>query len=615
MEWNEFVQRLARELTHLPDSAFLVVQMPGGFPYVQAMRNSDGLSAEVVSNEFLPLPMRLGPEQEERLTEIGWHPPGQDGHLNWWQQVRLPAEFDDFTPDEAIAVGRLAGAMATALNEVFRVRTPFDLEYHANQNGPDNGPIELPYFGLRPAETGYASRTGRMPGTDSPVAGPPGPAPSVAASSGVVPPVPTPAAAGPADAGFAGPGPALPSRSPAAASPAAASPPAASLGAFPAEAASVATASVPAPGAPLPPSAPPRPARPRPLAPQPAPEPAVAPAPEPAHEPAAAARATAPPEAELESLLAGAREKGDQRSYFQLLLLADLVMPSTGDPTAERFATANFDDGTYVLAFTSRGAMEQSLRGQAGFHRRTTFAELARNWPKPEWRLAVNAGLPTAAYIDSDTINRLAEEERAAGDPPPATAAPARPAATATAAPRQEPVPEPEPGPQDAPAPRKTGPTIMQKVVPHQHVSHYLENAYDQVAGYVHRIQDVGRLETPEQLVRGLGLTYEGSPFSDQDEEVHVIRWPVVKGSLYRAPYGGQDEAAMRRVPDGWVIEKPPFLGTGYAPGDSEAIAEFKIDSQRLPHGAEMYRIGRSGPPAFVAYFDTDHRRWIKVQG
>jgi hypothetical protein len=154
----------------------------------------------------------------------------------------------------------------------------------------------------------------------------------------------------------------------------------------------------------------------------------------------------------------------------------------------------------------------------------------------------------------------------------------------------------------------------MQKVVPHEHVNHYLENAYDQVAGYVHRVQDVLGLDTPERLVHGLGLTYEGSPFSDRDQAIHVIRWPVVKNPLFRAPYGGQDEAGMREIPDGWVIEKPPFLGTGYAPGEGGGIAEFKIDSQRLPHGAEMYRIYRSGTQTFVAFFDADHRRWTKAK-
>jgi hypothetical protein len=568
VEWNEFVQRLARELTHLPDSAFLVVQLPGGFPYVQAMRNSEGLSAEVVSNEFLPVPLRLGPDQEDRLTEIGWRPPGQDGHLNWWRQVSLPAEFDDFTPEEAIACGRLAGAMATALNEVFRVRSPSDLEYHANQNGPENGPIDLPYFGLRPAETASASWPDRVAGRDSAVS-----------PISPVSPVTAPAAAAPSAA-------TSPAGRPAAAR--------ASV-----RTSSVAWASGAPPGAPLPPSTPEHPGRLRPA---------------PAQSPPAGT--PVPSAAELEALLAAAKERGDQLSYFELLLIAELVMPSTGDPKAERFATAAFDDGTYVLAFTSRDAMEESLRGQAGYHRRTTFVELARNWPRPDWRLAINAGLPTAAYIDSDTITRLADEERAAETTAvePDLGPPPEPRPAPEPAPDLQPVPGPGPAPQAEPSPRKTGPTIMQKVVPHQHVSHYLENAYDQVAGYVHRVQDVLRLDTPQRLVRGLGLTYQGSPFSERDEAIHVIRWPVVKGSLYRAPYGGQDEAAMRKAPDGWVVENPPFLGTGYAPGDIEAVPEFRIDSQRLPHGAEMYRVDRAGTQTFVAFFDADHRRWTKVQ-
>jgi T3SS (YopN, CesT) and YbjN peptide-binding chaperone 3/SseB protein N-terminal domain len=594
VEWNEFVQRLARELTHLPASAFLVVQMPGGFPYVQAMRGSDGLSAEVVSNEFLPGPMRLGPRQEDRLAEIGWLPPEQDGHLNWWRQVRLSAEFDDFTPQEAIACGRLADAMATALSEVFRVRSPLDLEYHANQNGPDNGPIELPYFGLRPAEIASADEDDRPTVTDSPVV-----TPSAAAASASAPSVPASSVPAPSVPAPSVPAPLVPSVT----------------GASTAPSSSVAAAAVGISG----PRTPPHPGRLRQAPPEPAaPTRAAVPS---GGEAVPSAAEAVPSAAELDALLAAAKERGDQRSYFELLLTAELVMPSTGDPKAERFTTATLDGATYVLAFTSRRAMAQSLRARAAFDRRTTFAELARNWPGPEWRLAINAGLPSAAYLDSAGVTRLADEERAAGRSQATAAVPPAPARTPTSATghrphRQKPVAEPaaEPAPQHEPPPHETGPTIMQKVIPHQHVSHYLESAYDQVAGYVHRVQDVQRYDTPERLVRGLGLTYEGSPFSDQDEAVHVIRWPAVKGSLYRAPYGGQDEATMRRVPEGWVIEKPPFLGTGYAPGEGEGVPEFKTDSQRLPHGAQMYRLDQSGARTFVAFFDADHRRWIKVR-
>src|SRR5436189_5518912 len=132
MEWREFTQRLTRELTHLPDNAFLVVQAPGGFPYAQAMRSAAGLSAEVVSNEFLPSPLKLAVDQERLLRQLDWEDPGQEGHVNWWQQVPLPPDSEDLEPEEAMACGRLAASMAAALHRVFRIPMPMDLEYRAN---------------------------------------------------------------------------------------------------------------------------------------------------------------------------------------------------------------------------------------------------------------------------------------------------------------------------------------------------------------------------------------------------------------------------------------------------------------------------------------------------
>jgi hypothetical protein len=157
-------------------------------------------------------------------------------------------------------------------------------------------------------------------------------------------------------------------------------------------------------------------------------------------------------------------------------------------------------------------------------------------------------------------------------------------------------------------------PAIMQKVVPHPLVVHYLEGGYDRVAGYVHRARDVADLTTPERLVHGLGLTYEDSPFSPDDAAIHVIRWPAYKPELFKTPLGGVDEASMGSVPDGWVIERPPFLGTGFAPGDGPPIPEFKIASQRLPHGAEMYQVAHTGEVTRVAVFDADLGRWPAIE-
>ena len=85
-----------------------------------------------------------------------------------------------------------------------------------------------------------------------------------------------------------------------------------------------------------------------------------------------------------------------------------------------------------------------------------------------------------------------------------------------------------------------------------------------------------------------------------------MLRWPAYRPSLYRIPYGGQNEPAMRAM-EGWVIERAPFRGNGFAPGEgSDVIAEFKVDSARLPHGAQLWRIGADGAEQVVATLDAD---------
>ena len=64
----------------------------------------------------------------------------------------------------------------------------------------------------------------------------------------------------------------------------------------------------------------------------------------------------------------------------------------------------------------------------------------------------------------------------------------------------------------------------------------------------------------------------------------------------------------------GWVIERAPFRGNGFAPSDSEdVIAEFKVDSVRLPHGAQLWRLDADGSSRLVARLDADGPTWVRV--
>jgi hypothetical protein len=280
-----------------------------------------------------------------------------------------------------------------------------------------------------------------------------------------------------------------------------------------------------------------------------------------------------------------------------------------------------------VLAFTSFDWMKAAV-GTTGFVM-PTFTELLMAWPDQDWSVSVNPGTPIEVSLSGAQIRALIsaipEHPR---EPAPPAVDPQRPEAALHGAipPQPDVLPEsaalaqdfgtatsPHDSLDDADLPDSlAGPwTVMQKVVPHAQVSWYLEQAYDRVAGFVHRVQDVIDLGTPGRLYESLGLLCDGSPFSADDTEVHIIRWPAYRAALYRTPFGGQAEDSLRVWGDsGWVVESPPFSGDGFAPGSGGSIREYKVDSLRVPHGSEMYAIGSDGSEHFVARYDADRMVW-----
>lgn len=458
MDWNEFAQRLTRELMHLPIDAYVVVQGFGGMPYVQAMRYRSGLHAEAVSSDYLPEP--LSPQQERTLAELGWQPPDGDKRRNWWCRVKLPAEPAEITREQAAQCRALAERMAAAFCDVYGVPSAADLCYEAAHNGEGPEPLSLPGLGVDRADQEPAAPAGP----------PPPPQWAVfaeqlacelasmqpqmglvisqrhqesyyvqafcdarrvhaeAVSGQALPPgVPVFDAALEeqlAAVGWRWPGDhpnwtfELPT------------------GAEPEEFRRLAEMMVVAlrevhltrdPGdlvyeafigssqvelteLGIPPVDPAR-VEIRKTSP---PLPSVR-----SDTPSRSARHADP---EIEAALAAAKNRGDRSGYLNIVLRARLYVPVASDG---RPLTTDYHDGTYLLAFTSPDAMDCALEGPLRDYRRTTFAELACQWPDPAWRLAINTRLPSAAYIDTDTIRQVAEHARS-GRPlsfaPPATA-------------------------------------------------------------------------------------------------------------------------------------------------------------------------------------------------
>jgi len=469
LDWTDFAQRLTRELMHLPIDAFVIVQGPGGLPYVQAMRYRNGLHAEAVSSDYLPEPLTA--KQESRLSQMGWLAPDGQARRNWWCRVMLPADIADITPEQAAECGELADRMVGAFSDVYGISSVAELTYEASRGGEQPAFLPMPGLGIpaagTPAEEELLSWTefteqlaGELASMEPEMvivishrlqesyyvqAFRDAQRVRAEAVSGRALPPSAPAFDARTEerlaaAGWRPPGehPNWTCELPAGASPEEyrrlaammvtalrdvqlAGNPAdlvyeAFIGAshvelteFGIPLADPARVDVRRASRPLPGRTPPE-----------QPPPAAEQAPAAGFASPAAAAPLSPSDVEAE--LVAAKSRGDQAGYLGVLLRCVLYVPVTEDGQP---VTADYRDGTYVLAFTSPEDMDWALGGKLMDYRRTTFTELALNWQRPDWQLAINTRLPSAAYIDTSTILQTAERARGGSPVPPASRAPA----------------------------------------------------------------------------------------------------------------------------------------------------------------------------------------------
>lgn len=319
------------------------------------------------------------------------------------------------------------------------------------------------------------------------------------------------------------------------------------------------------------------------------------------------------PANETESNLLVAAEENNTDAFLSTLLLARVILPvPVGTPSNARPRDEDFpwqidemDGQPFISVFTSPERLSEHRPARLGADLSSVslrFVQLIGAWPSEDISFAINPGSPVGATLPGSQIVALAAWAAEVGlrDDPAAE--------VMVAAKKNESTPSM--GVAGAPANGADRATVMQRTVPHPQVPFYLERGYDRVSGFVNRSSEVAHLSSPKSLYRALGLIYPGSAFSDDDAEVHVVRWVAHRSDLYRLPYGGQHEAAMRAM-QGWVIERTPFRGNGFAPGDTEVVAEFKVDSIRLPHGAQMWRLAKDGTETLVATFDADTTKWV----
>ncbi|MFG2038960.1 SseB family protein [Dactylosporangium sp. NPDC048998] len=294
--------------------------------------------------------------------------------------------------------------------------------------------------------------------------------------------------------------------------------------------------------------------------------------------------------------------------FLSTLLLAKVLIPFwTGDGpvTPANWRTEHMNGLPHLVVFTSQERMTERLGADAQGSW-IKFTRLIRHWPPgDQLAVAINPESPAGAVLPGTEVVQLATWATELG--------------LGVDDPDEQPAPESSrPAPQAAPRPAYEPPgsgreQVMQKPISPEQLSHYLERNYDRVSGFVHRAGEVAHLQTPEQLYNALGLGYAGSSFKPDADEAYVLRWIAYRGDLYRIPYGGSSHDAMRAM-EGWVIERPPFRGNGFAPSETgDVIAEFKVDSARLPHNAELWRVRRDGREDLIARLDADGPAWRKA--
>ena len=148
---------------------------------------------------------------------------------------------------------------------------------------------------------------------------------------------------------------------------------------------------------------------------------------------------------------------------------------------------------------------------------------------------------------------------------------------------------------QVGPRPRAVEPgTLMQKPIPPRMVEPYLTGRRSVISGFVYRVAD-STSARPRELHRLFGLSYAGSEFAPDADEIYVLRWRAVSSEPYQVPYSAEHGGD-------WAM-KPPFSGAGYVSAQDRSVPEFFTDPMPVPVGAEIHRIS-VGMTDFIARYD-----------
>lgn len=130
----------------------------------------------------------------------------------------------------------------------------------------------------------------------------------------------------------------------------------------------------------------------------------------------------------------------------------------------------------------------------------------------------------------------------------------------------------------------------------------------DESFGFTSRAEDVENLRTPRDMYDSLGLGYDNTPFSPDQDSVHVLRYTAESADDFNVPRHsnlGGDGAWDADA----VNPNNPFTGNGYTSG---GVPEFRnVSPSDLNVGDQIWSMDKFGNQHLVAEFGPNG--WLAV--
>lgn len=158
--------------------------------------------------------------------------------------------------------------------------------------------------------------------------------------------------------------------------------------------------------------------------------------------------------------------------------------------------------------------------------------------------------------------------------------------------------------------PKITTDTMLQKTIPLEDITKYLDGTYTEIGGYIAKLDDVGHIKNYDDVVESSRLDYtviDGSrPFPENGDSYGKIEFKTNNVEDIDIPYGERF--------GGTNTDEPPCTQNGFTGSrNGEVIPEWRFNKRNQPKdGAKLYSV-TNGEETLVGVFDADLGMFVKI--